>query len=216
MSDQPSVWQRIAARRPWRWATYLLPFSREFHKCSTDDFKEAWIELLVMTFFSTMPLWIMAIIGPIIFTTTISFSDQLLSTINGGELFVYCAALIGPLIYIITRRYGETAHDEERFSVVIAFPHGLTFVLFSALICVLAGIIFSLMKNPILASQEEAIKFNQSGIFWSSIAVYIFSLYCFFCASAYRNAMSGFMDAASTDEDKFADAWKVRSNAREP
>lgn len=101
------LWQGLLARHPWRWALYLVPFTYEFHKCSFDDFREAWIELLVMTFFSTMPLWIMAILGPVIFQTDISFTDQLLSTISGGELFVYCAALIGPLIYIITRRYGD-------------------------------------------------------------------------------------------------------------
>jgi|HubBroStandDraft_6_1064221.scaffolds.fasta_scaffold554790_2 hypothetical protein len=210
------LWQGLLARHPWRWALYLVPFTYEFHKCSFDDFREAWIELLVMTFFSTMPLWIMAILGPVIFQTDISFTDQLLSTISGGELFVYCAALIGPLIYIITRRYGETSQDQQRFSVVIAFPHGLTFVLFSALICVLAGIIFSLMKNPVLTSHDQVIRFNQSGIFWSSIGVYVFSLYCFFSASAYRNAMAGFMSAGHTDEDTFAAAWESRSNAREP
>jgi hypothetical protein len=64
------------------------PVAREFYKCSSEDFREAGIELVVMTFFSTMPLWIMAILGPIIFETQISFLQQLLSTIRGGELFV--------------------------------------------------------------------------------------------------------------------------------
>lgn len=140
--------------------------------------------------------------------------DQLLSTITGGELFVYCAALIGPLIYIITRRYGEASRGQDRFSVVIAFPHGLAFVLFSALICVFAGIIFSLMKNPVLASHEQVIRFNLSGIFWSSLGLYIFSLYCFFSASAYRNAMAGFMSDVHTEEDTFALAWETRSDER--
>jgi|SRR5581483_4575938 hypothetical protein len=202
-----------ATTRLWRWVSFFIPFAREFYKCSSEDFREAGIELVVMTFFSTMPLWIMAILGPIIFETQISFLQQLLSTIRGGELFVYCAALIGPLIYIITRRYGETSGDGSRFSIVIAFPHGLAFVLFSALICVFAGITFSLMKNPVF-SESPAITFNFVGIFWLSIAVYIFSLYCFFSASAYRNAMAGFMTETHTDEDVFATAWEARSDAR--
>src|SRR5687768_7451751 len=99
---------RSVASGPVRRATfYLIPFSREFHKCSRSDFRQAWVELCITTFFSTMPLWIMPVLGPIIFQTDISFVEHLLSTIRGGELFVYCAALLGPLIYIITRRYGE-------------------------------------------------------------------------------------------------------------
>jgi hypothetical protein len=95
---------------PLQWsAPYVIPFSRDFQKCTGRDFREAWIELCVTTFFSTMPLWIMPLLGPIIFKTDVSFADHALSTIKGGELFVYCAALLGPLIYIITRRYGESS-----------------------------------------------------------------------------------------------------------
>jgi uncharacterized membrane protein len=192
---------------------YVLPFTGDFRKCSSRDFRDAASELVITTAFTTMPLWLMPLLGPIIFKTDVRFSDQFLSTVDGGELFVYCAALIGPLIYIITRRYGEVINEENRFSVVIAFPHGFTFVFFSALICVFAGIIFSLMKNPVLTSHAEAIEFNQSGIFWASILVYAFSLYCFFFASAYRNAMSSFVNDEHSEEDAFSREWEARSNA---
>jgi hypothetical protein len=206
--------RNFAWRTLWQRGLHLFPFIGEFRKCSREDFREAWIELCVTTFFSTMPLWIMPLLGPLIFQTDISFVKHLLSTISGGELFVYCAALLGPLIYIITRRYGEISREEEKFSIVIAFPHGLAFVLFSALICMFAGFSFSLMKNPVLISHEQVIKFNLSGIFWASIIVYVLSLYCFFFASAYRNAMAGFVRTTHKDEDTFAAEWESRSDAR--
>ena len=196
------------------WLLYIIPFSGEFGKCSQADFRQAGAELSITTLFSTMPLWIMPLFGPIIFQTDISFFDHLKSTIQGGELFVYCAALLGPLIYIITRRYGELSRDNHRFSFVIAFPHGLAFIIFSVVICIFAGFAFSLMKNPALISQTPISKFNHSGIFWLSIIVYLLSLYCFFSASAYRNALSGFVKATHSEGGDFARKWKARSDAR--
>jgi hypothetical protein len=75
----------------------IVPFIREYNKCSRADFKEAAMELLITTFFSTMPLWIAPLIGPMMFKTEFSYLDHLFSTIKGGELYAYCAALIGPL-----------------------------------------------------------------------------------------------------------------------
>jgi hypothetical protein len=194
--------------------TLVIPFSRDFRKCSARDFREATQELLITTFFSTMPLWIMPLLGPIIFKTDLSFAHELVSTITGGELFVYCAALVGPLIYIITRRYGEMSDDKDTFGFTIAFPHGVSFVLFSAMICLFAGFAFSLMKNPIFLPENSVVHFNTNGIFWTSIAVYVISLYCIFSASAYRNAMADFVKDNSREEDKFSSDFANRSDAR--
>jgi hypothetical protein len=197
------------------WAVLrIIPFSREFRKCSLTDFREAGSETAITTFFSTMPLWIMPILGPVIFQSEIDFTDHLKSTIQGGELFVYCAALLGPLVYIITRKYGEIRKSDGTFNLAISFPHGLAFILFSVLICIIAGFAFSLMKNPALITQSTAFKLNHSGIFWLSIALYLLSLYCFFSASVYRNAMSGFVKSGHADEDSFAEAWASRTNAK--
>lgn len=160
-----------------------------------------------------MPLWIMPLIGPILFQTDTSFFGHVEKTIDEGELFIYSAALLGPLIFIITRKYGEISKSPEKFSLVIAFPHGLAFILFSAVICVFAGFAFSLMKNPVLTAEHSAIRFNLHGIFWASVFTYIFALYCFFSASVYRNAMTDFVKSSRSDEDDFATEWERRSNA---
>ena len=199
----------------WDVVLYFIPFAHDFHKCSYKDFREAGAEALITTFFSTMPLWIMPVLGPIIFSTEASFVDHLLGTIRGGELFVYCAALVGPLIYIITRRYGEISQNRNQFSFTIQFPHGVAFVLFSALICIFAGFAFSLMKNPVFVpTTETSLKFNPHGIFWASTFIYGLSLYCIFAASAYRNAMTGFVRDNRTDEEVFSKQWEERSDAR--
>jgi hypothetical protein len=192
--------------------SYIALFG-EFHKCSSRDFKEATIELAVTTVFSTMPLWVMPLVGPLFFRSHHNFFDHMLSTVRGGELFVYCAALVGPLIYIITRRYGEL-RDSGKFSLTIAFPHGMMFVLISSAICIFAGFAFGLMKNPIFEGKESGVEFNLSGIFWVSIIVYLISLYCVFSASAYRNALTDFVKDNPSDEDELSQALKDRRDAR--
>lgn len=206
----------------------LLPFCGQYHLCNRKDFSEAAVELLITTIFSSMPLWILPLIGPLILKTNVSYREHLFALVGGGELLVYCAALAGPLIYIITRRYGEglglggssgTSRIANKFGLAIAFPHGTAFVFFSAMICIVAGITFSLMKNPGISN--DVTKLNLDGIFWTSIALYLFSLYCFFWASAYRNAMAPFLTAGDSgddrgqygtrDEDDFSKQWQAHN-----
>jgi hypothetical protein len=62
-----------------------------------------------------MPLWIMPLLGPILFQTDLSFFGHVEKSIDEGELFIYSAALLGPLIFIITRRYGELSKSTDKF-----------------------------------------------------------------------------------------------------
>jgi hypothetical protein len=87
------------------------------------------------------------------------------------------------------------------------------FVLTSALICIFAGFAFGLMKNPPFVEKESGIKFNLTGIFWTSIIVYMISLYCVFAASAYRNALADFVKDNPTEEDTFSKAFEDRADA---
>jgi hypothetical protein len=208
----------------------FLPFGKQFHLCSSKDFREAAIEVLITTVFSSMPLWLSPLVGPLILKTDASYTEYIVSTVSGGELLVYCAALAGPLTYIITRKYGERSDETgernsaavRRFGYAIAFPHGASFMFFSAMICIVSGFSFSLMKNPAMSS--DLTKLNVDGIFWTSSALYLFSLYCIFWASAYRNAMAPFIGrdndgggdparAATKEEDDFSQQWEER-NAR--
>lgn len=107
----------------------------------------------------------------------------------------------------------------NKFGFAIAFPHGTAFVFFLAMICIVAGITFSLMKNPAIANDPT--KLNLNGIFWTSITLYLFSLYCFFWASAYRNAMAPFLTAGvsndelgpygAREEDDFSRQWQAHN-----
>jgi hypothetical protein len=191
----------------WR-ALLFVTFASDFNKCSVHNFRDALTELAVTTLFTTMPLWIMPAVGPLIFKTDASFLQHLISTISSGELFVYCAALVGPLVYIITKRYGEIISEGQRFSLTIAFPRGISFVLVSAVICIFAGFAFGTMKNPALVPVSGVV-LNSNGIFWTSIFIYLLSLYCVFSASVYRNALSDFLQDSSSGEESFSLAINV-------
>jgi hypothetical protein len=58
---------------------YTVPFLGEFHKCSRSDIRQAAVELIITTFFSTMPLWIMPLVGPVLFKTDFSYVDTYLA-----------------------------------------------------------------------------------------------------------------------------------------
>ena len=117
-------------------------------------------------------------------------------------------ALVGPLVYIITKRYGEIISEGQRFSLTIAFPRGISFVLVSAVICIFAGFAFGTMKNPALVPVSGVV-LNSNGIFWTSIFIYLLSLYCVFSASVYRNALSDFLQDSSSGEESFSLAINV-------
>jgi hypothetical protein len=197
----------------------LLPLARESNKCSPTDFRDAFIELSITTIFSTLPIWFPWFWSSLI-QSNLSFSDQLRGTIRGGELMVYCAALVGPLVFIISKRYGER-RQEPGFPFVIAFPHGIEFVVGSALICIFASGGISALKFSVLTGYP--IKLNEHGVIWTSACLYGVSLYFFFFASAYRNAMSSATAENGTsaieksqmlEEEKFTEEWEARSHAR--
>lgn len=197
-----------------RWLLRLIPFASELDKCSWSDLRQAGAELFVVTVFATLPLWLFPVLGPIIFLTEISFLGQLGNTVQSGELFLYCAALMGPLFYIIMKRYGEFSRDEGRYRVTISFPQGLFFVVFAALVCIIAAVSFSLMRNPVFNAIDAKIGLNRSGIFWFSIILYAACLYSVFCAACYRNAMESFVDDHGDRERAFAQQLRERRDAR--
>ena len=77
------------------------------------------------------------------------------------------------------------------------------------------------MKSPTISVKSTEL--NASGIFWTSIVLYLFCLYCIFSASAYRNAIAPFASGdtrnrngiaqAEIEEDAFARRLEERRNA---
>jgi hypothetical protein len=175
--------------------------------CSASDLMNALYEVSSATFFATMPLWFLPTIGRFFFAGPTSLSDAL----KTGELFIYSAALSGPLVYIITKRYGEFSPWKKpggpSFPLTISFPYGGLFVTFSAVMCIVSGFAFAILQNPVFETEADLARFNPSGIISLSTWCFWLSTAVLYCVTAYKNMLEQAGRAAAGEEDKFVDAW---------
>jgi hypothetical protein len=159
-----------------------------------------------------MPLWVLPLFSYWIFATNKPIIAQTIALASEGELFVYSAASLGPLVYMTVRRYGEW-NANDRFPLTISFPSGNSFLVFSLLVCIVSGLAFGVVRIPELRSSD--LPLNQSGTITLGIAMFVSSLICLFCASSYRNSIDDFVRSTTVnDDEEFSSKWRVARDAR--
>lgn len=181
-----------------------IPFVGRLPDCSGKDLWEAFLEVGIATAFSTMPIWLMQLIGPMFFRIDIPEKS-----IQTGELYLFSAALVGPLIYIITKNYGERDEGSRNKFLMykISFPYGSGFVFYSVAICVLSSIAFTVLRNPVFGEAELSKIINYPGVVYFSWWTFWISIIVFFCATAYKNSIENIGDALRGNERQFANEW---------
>lgn len=157
-----------------------------------DSLVEAKDEIVSALIFSTMPFWFLPIVGGIIFLEP----PQFLSALAGGELFIYSATLVGPLAYVIHKRYGrfkapKEDPDEPDTPLTFPFPYGKTFSYLVIIICILSGFIFSIQRVRSIPALRNIHIINEDGLLWLSIFVFFVAHLVLFCVTAYRNMLEG-------------------------
>ena len=112
---------------------------------SNEAKKQAFFETATTTVFASMPFWLLPLLGYFLFTTRPEFADGL----RHGEGLIYASVLLGPLVYVITKRYGRfnVKHGETLTPLSISFPYGGLFLIITALTCCIAGFTFALAKG---------------------------------------------------------------------
>lgn len=189
-----------------RWIRFL-PFFGRLPDCSPKDIKHAAIEVFVATAFSTMPVWFLPLLSPVFFNNPITSSQA----IRSGELFLFSAGLVGPLMYIITKQYGESksANSKSSFlNYVIYFPYGQWFVFISLAICFISSIAFFVLRNPLFNETQLSLLINYDGVIKFSWFTFIISTIVFFCATAYRNSIENVNRIAPNQEREFSRDWE--------
>ena len=184
-----------------------VPLIGRLPDCSAADLWQAALEVIASTFFATMPLWFLPLLGRYLFKENPSLHDAAKS----GELFIYAAALSGPLVYIITKKYGSLTPvgraDGSHFPVTISFPYGGLFVIIAAILCIISGFAFTILRNPAFATVEDVGRLNTDGIATLSWAAFWVSTGILFCVSAYRNLLENVARAQPTQEEEFVADW---------
>lgn len=187
----------------------MLPFLGRLQDCSLEDLKEALVEVIVATIFSTMPLWFLPVLSGVFFRQPITGAEA----VRTGELFLFSTALVGPLGYIISKNYGEKepngspSHGLIRYS--IKFPYGAGFIFACVAICLVSSFAFLVLRNPFFQSSEISKLINYDGVIGLSWFTFISATLIFFCACAYRNGFDSIARAMTEQERTFADEWKA-------
>ncbi|MBL6600622.1 MAG: hypothetical protein ISP41_17175 [Alphaproteobacteria bacterium] len=190
-----------------------LPLYGELFNSSRESIFSALKDLAVTTLFSLFPIWVYPIIVKLGFDKP--FWQTAWSFVAGGEMFIYSAALVGPLIYAITKNYAqENFEDSERKKVAgvfprlpsIQFPYGSSFVFLSMFICVFYAIFYGILKVKDIGS--DSVQPNSSVLLIVSILLYLFTLSCFFCVSVYRLNLENPLPFFSKDTDELKNQWE--------
>ena len=180
-------------------------------KCSKANLLDAFWETASFSFFATMPLWVLPLFSYWLFTSNKSIIDHTVNLASDGELFIYSAASLGPLFYIVMKTHGEwksgTLHP-----LTIQFPAGASFLLFSLIVCIASGFFFGVVRIPELKS--DSLPLDHAGTIRLSLIMFICALICLFCSSAYRNSIDEFMHTAKMNNDEeFSESWEAARNA---
>lgn len=148
--------------------------------------RQALFETLTTTIFATMPFWVLPVLGWFLFSPAPVWDEAL----RKGEGLIYASVLLGPLVYVITKRYGKfnlRITKKEGFRPLsMSFPYGGAFVTITALTCAISGFAFAL-KNP-----SSGAHISEDGAISLSWCLIILSTAIFFLITCYRNMLDEF------------------------
>jgi hypothetical protein len=190
---------------------YMAEWYRKIRtRMKTKAFKDALAEVAVTVSTATLPVWFFPLIA--LFVVGMSYAGTLLDhSISGGELFLFCSSLTGPLLYTLFRIY-EVPEEEKpsrfKYKISMVFPHGLKFAAFVVFVCITSAAIFGLQKiNPSFAGES----INKAGYVTLSILLFILSILAFTIATMFRNEMDSYSPsrAMRRDEDDFARRYQA-------
>lgn len=191
-----------------------VPLIGELPNSNWSSIKSAMVETALSTVFSTVPIWFFPLISALFLSTKVTFGESVYATVSQGDLYIYAASLVGPLIFAITANYASWNDDNaspgtSRLGrLTFAFPYGTWFFVISIIVCAMAAICFGIARFS--TTGVIAAELNVDNLFKFSVAIYAFSIFCLFCVTVYRNELASgrFNDADSTRE--FLDEWNNR------
>ena len=179
-----------------------------------DSRKGAAKELGAATVFSLLPIWLYPIL--LLFVDQ-PFLETLRACLVRGELYLYSAALLGPLIYSVSKHYDanvdgafDEPESERRFPTVLSFrfPYEGLFSVVAMVVCVIAASVFALIR----ASADDLFmpNLNQQMTLWVSVGLYAFTLSCVFCVLVYRLDLETISLRFSDETKELESQWRDR------
>ena len=198
-----------------RLVAYLPLVSGVFEAKPTSR-RAALLELSISTLFSTLPIWFFPLLASTFINSSPSFFNNVHSSISQGDLFIYSSALVGPLIFAITKNYAVWGEDNpspnaSRFGkLTFEFPSGMWFFLISLAICAVAAFCFGLLRLSSMGL--VSVEIHADNMLLASGILYGFALVCLYAVSVYKNELESFSGQNNTDTNDFIKQWNSRND----
>lgn len=194
----------------------FLPLVGGIFEAKPQSRRAALLELSISTLFSTSPLWFFPLLAAVFIRSSPSFVENVHSSISQGDLFIYSTALVGPLIFAITKNYAvwndeHSSPNASRFGkLTFEFPSGMWFFLISLAICAVAAFCFGLLR---LSSMGLIlVEINTENMLITSGLLYGFTLICLYAVSVYKNELENFSGQGNSDTHDFVKQWNSRDD----
>ena len=181
-----------------------IPFVRDLLRCRRQDYTEAAKEVFATVLLAALPVWLGAVILMLIPRASVGhYVEEFLTS---GEALLISAALVGPSIYIITKKYGDLPKR-----LTIHFPQGWFLVLLWFVVCMIVTAIFGAQK--IYAQVAEGGKgqalFDESLMQHLSSIILVVAIASLYIVTVFRNfAEDGAAVEMRSDTNDFLREWE--------
>lgn len=207
--DRNSLFWRVVGR---------LPLVNRLKEVPPEALREAGAEIGITTLFAAMPFWF-----PVVGRIFLQDPPDIFEGFTNGELLIYAATLVGPLAYIVTKRYGKyvapsDTEEQEDVPLSYPFPNGRLSVTLAMVICIISGVVITLTRIQGTDALKGIKLLDPTGLAISSVVLFLVSTLLLFCVSAYRNFMELLAQSHSTkisraqsdEEEAMAEAWRAK------
>lgn len=113
-----------------------IPIVSDLRDASWPNWREGFKEVIVILFFSLMPMWL-GLLAVEVLAITDSAGSFLSKFASSSDLGILSASLLGPLLYMMFRDENRTGD-----SLVPRFPSGLWFIISIIACCIVATVIY--------------------------------------------------------------------------
>ena len=182
-----------------------VPLIRDLKRCRRTDYSEAAKEVVGTFLLAIIPIWLGAVVMLLI--PSVSVTHYVSDFFVSGESLLVSAALIGPGIYVITKRYGDLP---KSFS--IHFPQGWFLIIISLVICMITAAIFGLQKGYAQFFPKPQPPLFDANIMQNlSVGVLIATVITIYVLTVFKNfAEEGAAAEMRSDEEDFLQQWRAQ------
>jgi hypothetical protein len=168
------------------WGTMPLtsfPLIRDLSYCRQRDYIEASKEVTVTVLCSTVALWLGLIFAWV--SPTYLVSRYLTTFVLSGEFLLLSTALVGPIFYIITKRYGSDLPAPSSRH----FLQGWFFTLLALCVCLIAAAIFGYNRISSPGTEIERGQLSFGPMVTLSLIIFVISTITLFLVITIGNFM---------------------------